>query len=232
MVEIHALDQFERLSRQSFDKMMVLVPQETRNRINRFIRWEDAQRTLTAELLVRLVACSRLNLRNTDLVFIKNQYNKPFLSIAGNLLFNISHSGRWVVAAFSEYVDVGVDVEEIKKTDFGIAKRFFSKDEYRYIMERPEKCRHETFYDLWTLKESYIKAVGKGMYQGLDTFSILFTDGNIQLNGMPQDAHFSFRQYSIDRDYKLSVCAAGSIHHDTLHILTLNDFIRRIEKLM
>lgn len=230
MMNVYALKQSEKLNQQIFDKMMSLVSEEKKNRINRFFRWEDAQRTLTAELLVRLVACSSLNLRNTDLVFTKNKYKKPFLSVPGTLFFNISHSGTWVVAAFSKYVEVGIDVEKIKKTDFSIAKRFFSKDEYHYIMETPDEYRHEVFYDLWTLKESYIKAVGKGLYQGLDTFSILFTNGNIRLKGVPQDSHFSFKQYSIDKNYKLSVCAAGNIQSDALHILDLNDFTRQICK--
>lgn len=229
MVEIYAIDQEKKLDGMTFSRMMNLVSKQKNKRINKFIKWKDAQRSLIADVLVRFVVSRNLKQRINEISFLKNSYGKPFLNNAPHLSFNISHSGKWVVCAFSKH-DVGVDVEKIKPTDFGIAKRFFSHDEYEYIMNRAEEDRLEAFYDLWTLKESYIKAIGKGLYKSLDEFTINISNRHIYLNDQNTDESFSFKQYSIDKHYKLSLCVSGEIQKDKCYIYSLYEFVNLIEE--
>nr|WP_237391871.1 4'-phosphopantetheinyl transferase superfamily protein [Paenibacillus dendrobii] len=86
--------------------------------------------------------------------------------------FNISHSGEWVVCALDS-LPVGVDVEEIKEAPFEISKRFFSREERTFLFNEAEEVRNESFYYIWTLKESYIKAIGQGLSYGLESFTVL-----------------------------------------------------------
>ena len=57
---------------------------------------------------------------------------------------------------------VGIDVEKIKDINIKIADRFFSKEESGRFIQKEESERLKYFFDLWTLKESYIKAETEG----------------------------------------------------------------------
>ncbi len=220
MIEIYAINQEKRLDNETFNWMLNLVSEEKRDRINRFLRWEDAQRSLVGDVLLRILIQDKLKLKNNEIVYTKNKFGKPSLNNIHDFSFNISHSGKWVVCALSKH-HVGIDVEKIKPTDFGIAKKYFSTDEYEFLMNQTTEDRLEVFYNLWTLKESYIKAIGKGLYKPLDEFTISFTDSNIYLNDQIDDNHYNFKQYSIDKEYKLSLCISGEIQNDILRVFSL-----------
>jgi 4'-phosphopantetheinyl transferase len=104
----------------------------------------------------------------------KNRYGKPYLEDYTDKYFNISHSGDWIICGVSDY-ELGVDVEEKKefRDILEIAKRFFSIDESNYLLEINNNDEQLTaFYDIWTKKESFIKAVGQGISLNLGSFSV------------------------------------------------------------
>lgn len=131
---------------------------------------QDSLRCLFGALLSRYAICKISNYKNDELKFDVNSYNKPFIIKPNNLCFNISHSGKWVVCAVSNN-PVGIDVEYIKSIDFDIAKTFFTKEEYINLMNQDIKTK-KYFYLMWTLKESYVKADGRGLSLPLNSFSI------------------------------------------------------------
>ena len=53
-----------------------------------------------------------------------------------------------------------------------IAKRYFHITEFNALLDCDPSVRLSRFFDLWTLKESYIKAVGKGLHLPLDSFAL------------------------------------------------------------
>ena len=70
---------------------------------------------------------------------------------------SVSHSGRWVFVAVSDY-PVGIDAEEIRTVDHeALAKRIFSRSEQKQVVD------NETFFSLWTRKESMLKKLGVGL---------------------------------------------------------------------
>jgi len=83
-----------------------------------------------------------------------------------NLHFNISHSEELALFACMLHQEIGIDIEKIT-TDFKeeIAKRFFSNEEYKNLMQLPEKKRAAMFYEYWSRKEAILKAVGTGLFQ-------------------------------------------------------------------
>ena len=181
------------------------VDEDKQNRIKRYVQIEDARRSLLGELMVRLEIMRDLEIKNEDIHFYYNSYGKPFLKGLKNYHFNISHSGEWVVCVFNQS-PIGVDIEKIMPIDLGIASRFFAKKEYDDLMERREEERLSYFYDLWTAKESYIKALGKGLTIPLNSFSIDVQFNNICMFGM-NNKEWGFKGYAIDPDYKMTVCA-------------------------
>jgi phosphopantetheine--protein transferase-like protein len=98
-----------------------------------------------------------------------NSYGKPSVAgYPGELFFNLSHSSGVSVLAFDPGHTVGVDVERIDE-DFDykpIVQHFFSHGEGQYIFGLKEASR-QRFYEIWTRKEAYLKAMGLGITEHL-----------------------------------------------------------------
>ena len=103
-----------------------------------------------------------------DAQIAKTVLGKPYLAQYPGVQFNLSHSGPWGVCALSG-APVGVDVELVRPLRQNVARRFFTAGEQAYL----EQCPEREFFRLWTRKESFIKALGKGLTLPLDCFSVL-----------------------------------------------------------
>lgn len=103
-----------------------------------------------------------------DTPIAKTVLGKPYLKHFPGVQFNLSHSGPYGVCALSD-TPVGVDVELIRPLVRDVAKRFFTETEQAWLSRRPP----EEFFRLWTRKESFTKALGKGLTLPLDSFSVL-----------------------------------------------------------
>ncbi|RTR39229.1 4'-phosphopantetheinyl transferase superfamily protein [Shewanella canadensis] len=109
------------------------------------------------------------------------------------LEFNISHSGDWLVIAvikqswyesgslgarsMAENVELGVDIERYRTSTniYPILNHYFTQDESESLLALDEHEQRERFFDLWALKESYIKAKGLGLALSLKSFSFGFS---------------------------------------------------------
>ncbi|MET0646281.1 MAG: 4'-phosphopantetheinyl transferase superfamily protein [Pyrinomonadaceae bacterium] len=67
-----------------------------------------------------------------------------------------------------------VDVERIREdlATVEIAEKFFSPEEVRTLGALPPHLKTEAFFNCWTRKEAYIKALGKGVAHPLDRFTV------------------------------------------------------------
>jgi len=142
--------------------------------------------------------------------------------------FNISHSGNCVVCAVDEKA-VGVDIEVIKPIDFNIAERFFSKAEYLTLINQPKEMQMKYFYMIWTLKESYIKADGRGLSLPLNSFSIDIKHDKISVVTSNELSNCYFKKYDIDNLHISSVCSLDKNFRDTIKELTVDSLIQTLE---
>ena len=177
MVELYAIDISHTVTVEQLKKYLSLVSAEKRQRLSEFHFEEDMKRSLYGELLVRPLACQKLNIKNCQISFETNIYGKPSIKSFPHFYFNISHAGKQVVCAIDN-APVGVDFEEIKPIGLDIAKRFFTENEYTLITEEPEEQQTLKFYQIWTAKESYIKFIGTGLSTPLNSFSVYKTQFN------------------------------------------------------
>ena len=91
----------------------------------------------------------------------KNPWGKPFLRNYKYIQYNISHCSSAIVCSLSSLYPIGVDVENVRSYSPYSFKRCFQWTERCYVGGSMEPERE--FFRLWTLKESYIKAIGMGM---------------------------------------------------------------------
>ena len=210
MVEIYATRIDEPISSGTYNQLLSCVPGDKQDRVKRFHFIEDAKRTLYGELIVRYIACNKFKVSNSKLIIRQNEFGKPFLCDYPNYHFNVSHSGVWVVCATSK-TTVGIDVEFIKPIDFSIAERFFSEIEYQNLVKLKNELQVEYFYDLWTLKESYIKYKGKGLSIALNSFNIDINNQTVNIAPVSTPPVYLSR-IIFDKKYKLSVCSEEENH--------------------
>lgn len=218
------------ISEEMFDRLCLLIDIEKKCRIEKFLQKKDKLRTLIAEILLRTIIIEKLSISNKHIIFGKNQYGKPYLAGHPNFQFNISHSGDFVVCAIDSE-PIGIDTEQIKSIEYEeIAKRFFSASEFDYITKGDIGNQLSKFYEIWTLKESYVKCCGKGLSMPLNSFSIDIDQyGHIKV---PGNNEYALKSFDIEPEYKMSICSLNKEIANGIITLEQNCLIKSYFKLV
>ena len=105
-----------------------------------------------------------------EILFGKGDYGKPYLISDRSIDFNLSHSGGKLVVAVGYQCPLGVDIEIWKHRMHlsGLVKKCFADQERFYWEALPEEQKLPAFHDFWTKKESFVKAVGRGIAMGMN----------------------------------------------------------------
>lgn len=141
--------------------------------------------------------------RKPDL--IEGAHGKPYLREYPQIQFNISHCMGLAVLAIGD-CSVGIDVEYVRPYREPLLKRVLSAAELRQMEAAGEAGREELFFRFWTLKESYVKAVGCGITVPLQDISFqIGDDGGITC----EKTGWKFRQWILAGGYVLSACVSG-----------------------
>jgi len=170
MLEIITVETDSELAEEAFQALAGLVSQERRDRVARFRFRQDVVNAMVGEAIARDAISAGAGIDPAALVISPDRYGKPHAENISGVHFNLSHSGSMVVFAISD-VPVGVDVEIVKQARLSVAKRFFCDDEYELVASGLAD-QDEAFFNIWTMKESYLKWEGKGLVGALDSFSV------------------------------------------------------------
>jgi 4'-phosphopantetheinyl transferase len=134
-------------------------------------RWSSARGTL------REVLGRALRIAPEEVALRYRPHGKPELDPAcalraGELRFNLSHSGERALIALAR-VEVGADVERLKKrrTD-DIARRFFVPGEKERLFALAPADREQAFFRLWTCKEAFLKVTGEGLSRSTRSYEV------------------------------------------------------------
>lgn len=204
--------------------LLPLIPEEKRAQINKFYHWQDAQRTLLGYSMASYLLTSQFGLPK-KIRYNFDYYGKPTIA-EKEIFFNISHAGEWIACGLSQKT-IGVDVEKVTPIDLTLAEHFFAQREVTDLFNLPAELRTEYFFKLWTLKESYIKAEGKGISIPLNSF--WFRVFQEQIHFFPQSTEdWHYKLYDFDQDYKLAVCMLGKDLPKKVQVLTHEDLIKDI----
>lgn len=222
-MKIHTIKIQERVKDELFIELLKLVDVDYQRKILRYRFWQDRQRSLFGHLLARYTIMQSYSLKNDAIAIAENVYGKPYVVGHEEIHYNVSHSGNWVVCAVNTSA-IGIDVQEMKEIKLTIAERFFSEEENAYLASLTREEQKQEFCTIWSLKEAYVKAIGMGLFQPLNEFSIIKKAENFQLKVKEaMEYNFFFRQYDVGEKYRLSVCTKENNFCDKAEELSLEN---------
>jgi 4'-phosphopantetheinyl transferase len=205
---------------ETVESYRAILSSDERARADRFHFEKDRTAYTVARAALKKLLAGYLSAAPSTIEFEYSSHGKPYLNPAVNLRrisFNVSHSHQLALLAFAIDRQVGVDVERIRP-DFGtleIAQRFFSKTEVDVLLAQAPDRQAECFFNCWTRKEAYIKAIGEGLSCPLDRFDVtLAVDEPARLlatRAEAQDAsRWSMHNLDTGPGYKAAVIAEGT----------------------
>jgi 4'-phosphopantetheinyl transferase len=151
-----------------------LLSPDEKIRAHKFRFAKDRRNFIIARGILRSLIGKYLEINPAEISFQYSEFGKPGIADNHSMQFNISHSQDIALFAFVKKINVGVDVEfvnpDIEVKD--IAKKYFSPNEVLNLFALPEKQHTLGFFNCWTRKEAFIKAVGEGLSFPLDQFEV------------------------------------------------------------
>jgi 4'-phosphopantetheinyl transferase len=167
---------------QSASELARCLSDDEQLRASRFVFERDRSRFIVGRTHLRKLLASRLGVQPGAVEFVYGRHGKPALSrrlADSRLHFNVAHSKDVAIYAFSHEREIGVDIEAVRDMDDTdeIAARYFSQcenDAYR-ALEPSERALG--FFNCWTRKEAFVKAIGDGLCYPLGCFDVSLKPG-------------------------------------------------------
>ncbi|MBK7582987.1 MAG: 4'-phosphopantetheinyl transferase superfamily protein [Myxococcales bacterium] len=156
-------------------KLAALLCPEELGRMRRYLRVDDQRTFLAAHALLRQTLSAHADTAPEAWTFDANAYGRPEVSDR-SLRFSLSHAPGLVGCLVSATADCGFDIEDTTRVDdlLEVARSVFAADECRLLESMPGAERRRRFFEIWTLKEAYVKARGMGLSLPLREFSFSF----------------------------------------------------------
>ncbi|MCR6476680.1 4'-phosphopantetheinyl transferase superfamily protein [Variovorax sp. ZS18.2.2] len=205
----------------------LLTPQELQQK-DRFHFARDRHRYLLTRVLVRTILSRYAPVDPHHWRFASGTFGRPRIDDGSaieetrGLDFNLSHTAGLIVLAIARDIELGVDVENIRRPAvLDAVDHFFAPAEARSLGALPAASQPHRFFELWTLKESYIKARGMGLQIPLDSFAFALDnpgDVGFALADPHGNAAWHFQQLQPTPDHMVAVCTsvdARIVCHET-----------------
>jgi 4'-phosphopantetheinyl transferase len=189
---------------ETWPRLSALLDDSERQRAARFVFDRDRQGFIAAHALKRLMFAVETGVAATAWKFETAPGGKPYALPQNGTppFFNLSHCDGLVACALSRTEPSGIDVEcSDRHAPFAVAERHYAPEEQAWLATLPEAERQTGFFMLWTLKEAFIKATGKGLAQPLPDIIVRFDPLRVHFNdtlaaafGDPTNWHFEQSQ--------------------------------------
>ncbi|CDK97973.1 putative 4'-phosphopantetheinyl transferase [Magnetospirillum gryphiswaldense MSR-1 v2] len=186
-----------------WQRMETWLDQAERDRAGRFKFASDRHTYVAAHVLGRFLLSSwQSQVMPVEWRFSLGDHGKPEVVVAEAMpryRLNLSHTGGLAAAALTIDHPIGIDVEWLDRRPpdcLALAERFFAASECDLVRQTAPDQRMLTFLGLWTLKEAYVKAIGKGLAQPLDAFAFTLDPVAIRFDGDDDPGRWLFRRFS------------------------------------
>lgn len=207
MIQVYYTKVSPFLEEDAFWRRFQQIEEARRARILKMKNQKAKMQSLFAGSLLHYALCRELGLdedRTGPFAIGIQEGGKPFFRDKPEICFNLSHSGEYVCCALGRE-PVGADIQEHTGIREGLAERFFTAEDKRRLSQCRGKEREKLFFQMWSIKESYIKLTGRGLGQGLSSFEIQWQEKRIWENGQNRAAAF-FEQKDPLPGYSACLC--------------------------
>jgi 4'-phosphopantetheinyl transferase len=134
-----------------------------------------------------------------------------------HLQFNLSHTHGLVACAVGVHCRIGLDVENIFRPVgvVDLARHVLAEPELASLAGTSDAVRSRLFFQYWTLKESYMKATGRGLSIPPDAFWFDLTRRPVAVTFSDRcrddAAHWRFRDYAVGSAHQLAVAVSAPL---------------------
>ena len=199
------------------DELVSVLTADERARAERFHFARDRRRFIARRGYLRRLTQRYLSSPPGDVRFSYSAAGKPFLARdcgGDELSLNMSDSGELAVYAFTlakTSPTIGIDVEQIEPAvaQERIAEHFFSPHEIATLRALPAAERIQGFFNCWTRKEAYLKAIGDGLTLPLDQFDVSLIPGEpaelLRAAGGADTSHWVLQEVNVGCGYAAAV---------------------------
>ncbi|MEL6930245.1 MAG: 4'-phosphopantetheinyl transferase superfamily protein [Cyanobacteria bacterium J06600_6] len=162
-----------KLSTQQIERLETCLSTDEIVRAQKFRFPQHKRRFIAARGILRHLLSGYLGRQPQNLCFTYGNKGKPHLdqnqATQSPLQFNLSHSQEYALFGFNLQHLIGVDLEYQRPMPdaLKIARRFFAEREFQMLAESDREQQSLLFFQLWTAKEAYLKAVGTGLADSL-----------------------------------------------------------------
>ena len=145
----------------------------------------------------RVVLAHVLVARPSEIQFVDMGHTKPrLMTLDSSIEFSSGHSKNCGVIVTGPS-PLGVDIEALERPiDYlGIAKHCFADEECADIRRARGNARRTAFFNCWTGKEAYVKALGVGLRKSLRSFAVRCAPGDPPGLRWDNETHIPCRKY-------------------------------------
>jgi len=159
-----------------------LLSAEEQQRASRFHFERDQRRFVMRRAILRQILAAYCNCTTPAIRFVSGPYGKPEIEseqLPGGFRFSCSHSQELGLVAVRKDKALGVDVEVHRPLDTGLeaVTGYFAPAEREDLRRVSAEHRTKAFFDYWTCKEAFVKALGLGLSFPLDRFVVSISPG-------------------------------------------------------
>ena len=177
----------------SLPEQITLLSTDENARAQRFRFERHRRRYIAGRACLRRLLGGYLGLDPAQIQFDYSPQGKPSLkkNIHGKVLqFNLSNSEDRALIAFRWQHLVGVDLEYVHPIldEDDLARQFFCASETALIHSLTGDEKNRKFFELWTCKESLLKAMGAGLSRPINEVEVALQDGSARLVSIAGDS--------------------------------------------
>jgi 4'-phosphopantetheinyl transferase len=217
--DVHLWRAFLCRSATYIDKLTPLLSADELSRAASFHFENDRDRFILCRGILRIILGRYLDMNPKHLKFRSGPYGKPYLVNefqGAQVQFNLSHTQHLALYAFTSNHIIGVDVEYVRPIlDIEqIAALNFSNYENNIFKTLRPNQKEVAFFNCWTRKEAYIKAIGEGLNLPLRSFDVSLAPNEsarlLSINGSTNEAsHWSIESLVPASDHVAAVAIKG-----------------------
>jgi 4'-phosphopantetheinyl transferase len=192
-----------------------LSPEE-RARADRFAFERDRTAYVVSHAALRQILSRYAGREPAELRIAARPHGKPWLVDSPGIEFNLAHSGGFALIGVTRGAPIGVDVEVVRPIEdmARLARHCFAPAEVVELEALPPTARLESFFNAWTRKEAYIKAIGEGLSCPLESFEVTLVPGEAarlrRINGSAAEAdRWSLHAFAPAAGVAAAVAIAG-----------------------